>query len=264
MFRRIRFLILCSAVAAAVSGCLVVPTPHYNSGGARANLDKQTPATIQPGATTIQDVLLHLGEPDAVSWDEHKLAYRSEKVIAIWLAGGGYQAAGGALTKDRYLVLEIDDRGVVQTRRSVSQLGAEQPEMIMTPKDWLQQSASVLDPASTISGRAEWYPGADGFEDMEQAAKLAISGYLGLTSTKIEFRDRTQSTTSPPRCVLQYASLKECRLAKFGLGRRIVVRAADNQLHTFQFVKPSGFSQDKQKTVAALELIKAQMAEQAK
>ncbi len=137
MWRLFPLLILSSVLAVALSGCLVVPTPHFNAGTARANLDKQTPAKIELGASSLEDVLLRLGEPDAISSDGRKLVYRSEKVIAIWLAGGGYQGVAGALTKDRYLVLEIDDGGVVQNRRSVSLLGEEQADTIMTSKDWL-------------------------------------------------------------------------------------------------------------------------------
>ena len=98
------------------SACIVIPTPQFDSGTARANLNKKSPAGIEPGVSTRQDVLLAFGEPDAVSPDERKLAYRSEKIIGIWIAGGGYSAASGTFTKDRYLVVEFDGKGFVKSR----------------------------------------------------------------------------------------------------------------------------------------------------
>jgi hypothetical protein len=61
-------------LAVFTSGCLIIPTPHFDSGKARANLDKNSPQRIEPGVTRREQMLLQLGEPDAVSSDKRKIS----------------------------------------------------------------------------------------------------------------------------------------------------------------------------------------------
>jgi hypothetical protein len=119
------------------SGCLIIPTPESDSGNARANLNPQSITNIQPAITTIQDVILALGEPDAVSPDERKLVYRSEKIVGVWFIAGGYNADGGVLTRDRYLLIELDERGVVQSRKLSAPWFPSTPDRLMKTSETL-------------------------------------------------------------------------------------------------------------------------------
>ena len=124
--RNLAALGLALALTLATSGCLIIPTPEYDSGKARANINKKTPQRFEPGKTTRAEVMMALGEPDAVTPDERKLAYRSEKVCGLWFVGGGYSAAGGTITKDRYFVAEFDERGVLlKAERSSTWIGSK-------------------------------------------------------------------------------------------------------------------------------------------
>ena len=127
----------------------------------------------------------------------------------------------------------------------------------MVTKGWQEESAAAIDKTSMISGRGEWFPNVDGFQTI---AGGLVMGYLGLTPEAIVFRDRTQSGDTEPHWILPYQSLKDCRLAKFGLARRIVIRTLDNQVHSFSFTGASGMIQDKTKTRAAFEFIQGKMA----
>src|SRR5262245_15142835 len=80
------------AVTCMVQGCLILPTPEHRPSwwdvsdlpSTRRNVDKSIGQHIVPGQTRIEEVLLSLGEPDAVSRDGRKLAYRWEMVFG-WL-----------------------------------------------------------------------------------------------------------------------------------------------------------------------------------
>src|SRR5439155_3810016 len=70
-----------------LSGCIVVPLPNRDTGNPRKDLGQPTASRIEPGVATIEDVLLKLGEPGAVSPDERSLACRSQKTAAMGTAG---------------------------------------------------------------------------------------------------------------------------------------------------------------------------------
>jgi hypothetical protein len=241
-----------------VSGCIVIPTPEVDSGSARANLNKESPAQLQPGVTTIEDVLLTFGEPDAVSPDERTLVYRSEKDVALWIIAGGYSAAGGTFTKDRYLLVELDQKGVVQNREFSTQwFSPLSPDKLLETKGRLEAGVASADETAVISGQAFWYPNTEGFKTLSLGPEQYSRGYLVLTAGALQFRDRTQLGNAPPRWLLPYETLTECRIAKFVLGRRVVIRTRDNQVHSFNFV--SGASTDKKKTEAAGEFIQTRI-----
>src|ERR1017187_526108 len=69
------------ALAGLTSGCVFIPTPHYYAVGSRQNVTEQSTNLIQTGADTIEDVMLKLGEPEAVSPDERRIAYGSKKFV---------------------------------------------------------------------------------------------------------------------------------------------------------------------------------------
>src|SRR3989442_15550371 len=87
-----------------LSGCLIVPLPNRDTGNARKDLGQRVANRIEPGVTTMEHVMLELGEPDAVFSNERSIAYRRERAVAIWIAGGGYSAGGGTIDEVRFLL----------------------------------------------------------------------------------------------------------------------------------------------------------------
>ena len=82
-----------AALAWGSIGCLVIPM-NYDSGAARTNVNDHVQKQFTAGQNLREDVLLTLGEPDAISRDERNLAYRSEKVAAWWIMAWGTAAPG--------------------------------------------------------------------------------------------------------------------------------------------------------------------------
>lgn len=103
---------LAIAVAALCAGCIVIPVDYHVS-ESRKNVNEEARADLQPGTTTIEDVLFKFGEPDEVSPDGKRLTYRWEKVKAIWIAGGTYAAASGTIDRRYDLILHFDDRSLL-------------------------------------------------------------------------------------------------------------------------------------------------------
>lgn len=251
---------LALALVALCTGCIVIPTPEYDSGTARANLKKETAARIQPGISTRADVILALGEPDAVSADERRMAYRAEKVVAVWIAGGGYSAASGEITRDRYLVVEFDEKGVVQNRQASSQLFLPStPDKLLETKGWREAGAASLAETASVCGTAEWFPKVEGFKELVPAPGQYLRGYLALTDQAARFWDSTQMGNTEPQWCLPYANLTECHLAKFALNRRVVLQTKSGEVHSFAFTVPSGWRLDKKKTLAACAFIQAKL-----
>jgi|SRR5208283_211231 len=181
------------------AGCLVIPTPEHDSGRARSNLKQESPSLIQPGSSTEEDVLLRLGEPDAVSPDERRLAYRSEKIIAYWMVGGDYSGAVGNLTRDRYLLIELNEAGVVtsatQPNSSATWLVSKSPDKLLRTGD----VGARLPNGETIrfSATAVWYPHRDGLTVFASVSP-AGSGQLILSATALQFRDSRQFGNADP------------------------------------------------------------------
>jgi len=79
------------------------------------NIADAAPVAIDVGTTTREDVLMLLGEPDAVAIDESWIAYTSAYtlggVIILAGAGGGVGGVGGELMRYRRLIVEFDSQG---------------------------------------------------------------------------------------------------------------------------------------------------------
>jgi hypothetical protein len=240
------------------TGCIILPTPEHNSGQARANLTRETPARIQPGVATREEVLLGLGEPDAVSSDERRLVYRSEKIIAYWIAGGGYTGGIGALTKDRYLLVELDEAGVVTRHApSTAWLGSTAPEKL------LRGSKAGNHPsggeAVRFSATAMWYPRCERLT-FSTAGSPAGNGHLLLTATALEFRDLRQLGNAGPELVLPYRELSSCQIGRFGFGRHLVVRTQGGMTHVFLLSQVQGVRDGEDALEAVLRFLEAQLA----
>jgi len=77
-----RWLGTLALLAALTSGCVfVAPVPTaYHPQGSRRNLTEETAIRFAPGRTTVDDVVLALGEPDVAASDASQLTYLWERV----------------------------------------------------------------------------------------------------------------------------------------------------------------------------------------
>lgn len=110
----IRALLLSGVLLAAgsLAGCLIIPTDYYVK-SSRKNTSEEPPETVVAGKTTREEVLLNLGEPDAVSPDETEIWYDAEKVKA-WLIMGD---RGGEVVRHYLSVILFNRNGIVESSR---------------------------------------------------------------------------------------------------------------------------------------------------
>ena len=103
-----------AAIAALITcaGCLVIPM-DYHAAGSRHNVSFKSPAVLQPGVTTKEEVFLTLGEPDYTSEDGRRLGYAWTKVKAVWVVAGYGNAAGGEIKRSYVLETTFDDQNRV-------------------------------------------------------------------------------------------------------------------------------------------------------
>lgn len=108
-------LAILALVTVLVDGC-VIPIPP-GARGTRCNLPEGIPDSIKPGLSTREDVLMCLGEPDAVAVDESWVSYSEQYylggVVLIFGGGGGVGAIDAGGQKSSRLVVPFDSRGIV-------------------------------------------------------------------------------------------------------------------------------------------------------
>lgn len=252
-------------LAVGASGCLILPTPEYDTGKARANISKKTPQQFEPGKTTRAEVMTVLGEPDAVSPDERKLAYRSEKVCGLWFVGGYGAAAGGTITKDRYLVAEFDASGILmKAERTSTWFGTKYAAKVLaegtngaTPA--LIAGAADADAHPAMMLRGSWFAGLDGYEGKGSAVWIGQPGRLLLYEKRLEFFSDAEFANAGPVLALPYDSLGEVRIEKYFLGRRLVIRTRAGEPHTFDIYGPKGAALDKSALQGAAGFLQARL-----
>jgi len=64
-------------------------------------------------ATTKEEILLKLGEPDLVLNREKIFVYRWEMVAAYFFVGGYGAGAAGPIQRSHFLIIEFDDKNIV-------------------------------------------------------------------------------------------------------------------------------------------------------
>jgi hypothetical protein len=268
------------ALLMCVTGCvlLVVPTPQRDTGYARTNLTQLTPQQFTVGTTTKEEVILALGEPDAVSSDEHKLAYRSEKTVAVWIfaAGGGYSAVatGGGINRERFCIFEFDPQGrllqATQNGTWSGEQGFGPPKL--TPTNLNDDPYSV--PASLASEwpwrtfpNAYWLANVNGYEGRGAEAMTGVPGRLFVTESNLVFLSRARFATDEPALKLQFSdlagvSVNQCFLTQqYLFPKRLVIGTRSGQFHSFEIHKPGSIwnMQDKAAMRAACDFIKARI-----
>ena len=105
-------------VALSCAGCVVVPIPRNDPdvNSSRAKIEKQTVESLRVGTTTLQDVLLMLGEPEEHYESPTVLFYRWRRIkgLFLFLCCGGPYGFGAFDREDRVdytLRLTFDDDG---------------------------------------------------------------------------------------------------------------------------------------------------------
>lgn len=225
-----------------MAGCIIIPTPGLDSGETRTNISRKTTAQFTPGRTTRPEIVLALGEPDAVTPDERKLAYRREKTDAFWFAAGGYNAAGGSIESDRYLVAEFDAAGLMQKIEwSRSWCGSRDPDRILATG-----FATNRDAAIRVQHPANWLAGVDGYRPKHAAEMSGLPGRLCLTEQELRFYSKGQFANEPPALLMPYASISAVQVDKFLFGRRLVVRGRAGEIDCFEVLGSMGVSLDRQ------------------
>ena len=247
------------AFVVLTSGCVFIPTPHYYSAGSRQNLSEQSTNLIRPGVDTIEDVMLKLGEPDAVSPDERRMTYSSQKIIGELIVIGA--DTDGSKLPDvpqyHFLDLMLDNQGVV-TNGEFSKVGTYLNQVWTFPQERIDAllTGSIGGEGIKISSQAEWFPDfgsvtsdpestlavlfhglGHGFGLCRAPRNTSISGWLMLTESTLYFIEATQWLNEQPALSLRYDSLTECRLGNNspGWGPTLVVCTRDNHLFSFAF-----------------------------
>jgi hypothetical protein len=113
------------AIAANLSGCIILPIPVARTAGAvntyRSNIGDQTPTPFVQGTTTRRQVLLDLGEPDGRAADDSWFTYEavSRRPGLHWAYVVGVEGGNGSIgaidswDTARRLTIRFDERGVV-------------------------------------------------------------------------------------------------------------------------------------------------------
>lgn len=230
-----------------LTGCLIIPTPHLDSGYARTNLDRRLSQQFIPGQTTREEIILKLGEPDAISRDERHLAYRSEKVVALWVVATiGGNGAGGVIYQNRFYVFEFGPQGILQKITQSSELdGVEDfvEPVLNPPASHFAGSNSVPamflgEPVRHGYSQSIWLDRVDGYRNSSTGLILGEPGCLLLTESNLVFETASSFANTGPVLTVPYVSMSDVHLDKLLLGQRLVIRLNDGVVHSFVVNKP--------------------------
>jgi hypothetical protein len=96
-----------------LAGCIPV-VPHYESHiPGRQNVEKALDGGFPTrGATTREEILLRLGEPDNAPERDDVFFYRWSKVVAVFLAG---QGSSDSIPAGYSLTLRFDAQGILSS-----------------------------------------------------------------------------------------------------------------------------------------------------
>lgn len=239
------------AVAVGMTGCVPIPVPPMQTGATRTNLTRQTTQQFKTGQSTVEDVVLALGEPDAVSADEYKLGYHSERalpvavlILPVW--------GGTGINEHRICLFEFDARGCLlqaTQKTSLTGDGADMSDELPLPR-WPDGETNPV-PAWMAGERvwqnftnSTWYAGMDGIKDYKNPDRtpLCQSGHLILTESNLYFFSEGQFANAEPVLQLPLATVTDTRVDRSFYYCMLVVRAKPDQVHSFVICKPvSGF-----------------------
>lgn len=215
-----------------VSGCMIIPVPRYDTAPSRCNISEQETRRFEPGATTRRDLILALGEPDAVSIDERKLVYCWQRVVAWWIIVGFEGTAGagdaGEIYDADFFVAEFDARGVLVRFAESKRF----PELVPT-------LSSYGDHRILLQNSAKLYAGVDGFKGIWYRVNNGIPGQLLLTEHAVIFIEDALLSNAAPTREWAYPLIRKERLAKFGRSRRLVLYDHSGGVSSIEVLDPT-------------------------
>jgi len=107
------------------AGCIILPVDYYYA-GSRKNISEQIQAKLVVGVTTMEDVLLALGEPEQSFPKLNVLVYKWDKVKALLLYATPAPAPNGAgaveIEKHYELDLTFDTNNILSEATLISNL----------------------------------------------------------------------------------------------------------------------------------------------
>ena len=235
--KKIKFaaFILVVALVSLTSGCVFIPTPHYYAVGSRQNVTAQSTNLIQLDADTIEDVMLKLGEPDAVSPDERKIAYSFEKVVGFLIFIGVPAPDEPEITRQHFVNFAFNGNGVATNL----EFSTHQPTML----------------TGLIGGEKIKI----GFQSWQYSGQYQmVAGSLMLTESALYFSKQTQWLNEQPSLSLRYDSFTGCVWAKDGVDSpTLTVRTKDGQTYSFAIC---GWGRSAQNAVeSACDLVKSKI-----
>lgn len=117
-----RLLLAALLAGVVLTGCLIIPV-DYHATGSRHNVRLEATNSLLAGVTTLEDVLLALGEPDFVSEDGRRAGYFWTKVKAIWAVASYGPGAGGEITRSYLIEISYDQSNRVSSVRLQKEWG---------------------------------------------------------------------------------------------------------------------------------------------
>jgi hypothetical protein len=243
-------------LALGTTGCVIIPipTPHYNTGFARTNLTQLTPRQFTPGHSTREDVILTLGEPDAVSADEQALVYRSEKTVAFLIIGTVGGATGGPMDKQYFYFFAFDSQGHLQSITQTNRLLG-----CMNFGDSAVPAGLTGERIWRIYPNCCWLANVNGYQARDTVSMIGDQGRLFLTESNLVFYSRTGFANDEPAMRLPLLEVSGVWLDKYFLVQRLVVRAKSGQFHSFEIHKTGGIRLDKPAMQAACDFIQSKI-----
>lgn len=98
----------------ALAGCVPVPVKERTYMNSRTGLNDEDLAFVVEKITTREELLLHLGEPDAVLNNESILVYSWSKVVGGIVLLIPPATGGVEMLNNHYLIFEFDSDGTLQ------------------------------------------------------------------------------------------------------------------------------------------------------
>jgi hypothetical protein len=248
--------LLIAMVAITLSGC-PVPLPSGDSPGSRHNLTDAVPDFIAIGQTTRADVLLALGEPDAVSEHDTLFSYgrttRNGGVAFVVGSAGGFGAISIERMTYRRLAIAFDDAGRVADARiehvscTEGGLAGGGPEARSSPclnvaaldarsrEDRVRQASG--EESGEVFDSVSWYAGTRGFDRIrsfrQNTPETPERGTLVVGRTGIWLFAPDADSRSEPLLKLAYADIAELYVDTFGLSRRVVLKHSSGAWDSF-------------------------------
>jgi hypothetical protein len=267
----------------ANTGCIMIPLPSSESGYARTNLNQRTVKQFTPGQTTFEDVIWQLGEPDAVSADEHLLAYRSERITGMWIGFLSDDTFLGPIYKSRIFYFEFNGQGRLKLMQQESRedLSPKWPIDEMTDKminethrlepriegpsfpeqtsTWLSIHAAG-EPVWRVYKKCGWL--VDATDSGLTFPHRQIPGWLLLTESNLFYVTIAQFANADAALKLPWASIAEVSTFERYFDDHpswLVVRTKDGKSHAFAIYARHGYSLDSHEIESACNFIRSQI-----